>query len=82
MQQITYLVTIIEAFIFRLLHKVADVLLIEASADSSIDNVLELFFVKYYYIFHKSFEIKILAAKLSQKIYGNKKGKRTAPATY
>ena len=45
MQQATYLVTIIEAFIFGLLHKVADVLLVEASADSSIDNVLELFFV-------------------------------------
>jgi hypothetical protein len=82
MQQITYLVTIIEAFIFRFLHKVADILLIEASTYSSIDNILELFFVKYYYIFHKSFEIKILAAKLSQKIYGNKKGKRTASATY
>ena len=37
MQQPAYLVTIIEALIIRLLHITADVLLIEASADSSID---------------------------------------------
>jgi len=64
MQQATYLVTIIEAFIFRLLNKVTDVLLIEASVDSSIDNVLELFFVKYYDIFHKFIEINFSGCKI------------------
>jgi len=34
-----------KAFSFRLLHITADVLLVEASVDSPIDYILELFFV-------------------------------------
>jgi hypothetical protein len=45
MQQVACLITIIEAIIFWLLNITADVILVETSANSSIDNVLELFFV-------------------------------------